>query len=68
LAEIGNTHAGAPLALGILDAARAAGVGRSTIYENINSGALKARKAGRRTLILRADLQAWLDSFPAVNA
>jgi len=46
----------------------AASVGRSTIYENINSGALKARKAGRRTLILRADLQAWLDSFPAVKA
>jgi excisionase family DNA binding protein len=55
------------LAVSIVDAARAAGVGRSTIYENINSGALKARKAGRRTLILRADLQAWLDSFPAVK-
>jgi len=57
-----------PVAFSIIDAARAAGVGRSTIYENINSGALKARKAGRRTLILRADLQAWLDSFPAVKA
>ena len=68
MAKTGNPHADAPLALGILDAARAAGVGRSTIYENINSGALKARKAGRRTLILRADLQAWLDSFPAVKA
>jgi excisionase family DNA binding protein len=56
------------LALGILEAARAAGVGRSTIYENINSGQLKARKAGRRTLILRADLQAWLDSFPVLKA
>jgi excisionase family DNA binding protein len=57
-----------PLALGIMDAARAAGVGRSTIYENINSGALKARKAGRRTLIHREDLQAWLASFPAKAA
>jgi excisionase family DNA binding protein len=56
------------LALSILDAARAAGVGRSTIYENINSGQLKARKAGRRTLILREDLQAWLASFPPVKA
>jgi len=56
------------LALGILDAARAAGVGRSTIYENINSGALKARKAGRRTLILREDLKAWLDSFPPLRS
>jgi excisionase family DNA binding protein len=68
LAQIESPHADAPLALGILDAARAAGVGRSTIYEHINRGALKARKAGRRTLILRADLQAWLASFPAVKA
>jgi excisionase family DNA binding protein len=56
------------LAVSIVDAARAAGVGRSTIYENINSGALKARKAGRRTLILRSDLEAWLSSFPPVKA
>ena len=67
MAKTENPHADAPLAISIVDAARAAGVGRSTIYENINSGALKARKAGRRTLILRADLQAWLDSFPAVK-
>jgi excisionase family DNA binding protein len=62
-----NTHANAPLALGILDAARAAGVGRSTIYENINAGHLKARKAGRRTLIFMSDLRAWLDTFPPVK-
>ena len=68
MAQIEPPNAGAPLALGIVDAARAAGVGRSTVYENINAGALKARKAGRRTLILRADLQAWLDSFPVVKA
>lgn len=52
------------LALGITDAARVAGVGRSTNYEEINAGRLKARKAGRRTLIARADLQAWLDALP----
>jgi len=68
LAKTENPHADAPLALGIVDAARAAGVGRSTIYENINSGALKARKAGRRTLILREDLQAWLASFPPLRS
>jgi excisionase family DNA binding protein len=56
------------LALGILDAARAAGVGRSTIYDNINSGHLKARKAGRRTLIFMSDLRAWLDTFPPVKS
>lgn len=55
---------GEPLALGIIDAARTAGVGRSTIFEEINAGRLKARKAGRRTLILRDDLAAWLASLP----
>lgn len=53
-----------PLALGIIEAARAASVGRSTIFEEINAGRLKARKAGRRTLILRDDLAAWLASLP----
>ena len=54
--------------LSIADAVRVSGVGRSSIYEDIKSGALKARKKGRRTLILRADLQAWLDSFPVVKS
>ena len=54
----------ATLALGIIEAARAAGVGRSTVFDEINAGRLKARKAGRRTLILREDLQAWLAALP----
>ena len=53
------------LAISVMDAARLTGVGRSTIQQNINTGQLKARKAGRRTLILRDDLQAWLDAMPA---
>lgn len=55
----------AMIAYGVIEAARAAGVGRSTIYEEINAGRLTARKAGRRTLITRADLQAWLESLPS---
>jgi excisionase family DNA binding protein len=58
----------APLALGIIEAARAAGIGRSTVFEEINAGRLKARKAGRRTLILRDDLAAWLASLPQRTA
>jgi excisionase family DNA binding protein len=53
-----------PLGRSINAAAVRAGVGRSTVYAAINAGALKARKAGRRTLILDTDLQAWLDSLP----
>ena len=53
-----------PLALPINAAAIRAGVGRWTVYAAINSGALHARKAGRRTLILDADLQSWLATLP----
>jgi excisionase family DNA binding protein len=54
-----------PLGRSINAAALRAGVGRSTVYGAINSGALRARKAGRRTLILDTDLKSWLDSLPA---
>ena len=54
----------AKLAHPILEAAAVAGVGRSTIYEEINAGRLIARKARGRTVILHADLQAWLANLP----
>jgi hypothetical protein len=60
-----QNDASSPLALPINAAAIRAGVGRWTIYGVVNTGALKARKAGRRTIILETDLQAWLDSLPA---
>jgi excisionase family DNA binding protein len=53
-----------PLGRSINAAAIRASVGRWTVYAAINSGSLKARKAGRRTLILDTDLQAWLESLP----
>lgn len=37
-------------------------VGKTTAYEEINSGRLKAKKKGRRTLIPSAAAQAWLAS------
>jgi len=57
-----------PLAVGIMDATRLSGVGRSTIFDEIKAGRLKARKAGRRTLILRDDLLAWLNTLPSRDA
>ena len=47
------------------DVTKLTGVGRSFIYEAIKAGNLLVRKAGRRTLILDADLNAWLASLPA---
>ncbi len=52
------------LAHTIEGAAHVTTCGRTTIFAAIKSGELKARKIGRRTVILDADLQAWLGSLP----
>jgi excisionase family DNA binding protein len=46
-------------------ACEAADVGRTSIYEAIRAGELKARKLGRRTIILDDDLREWLASLPS---
>jgi len=45
-------------------AAAQAACGRTMIFAAIKAGDLKARKIGRRTVILDADLQVWLGSLP----
>lgn len=52
------------LAHSIDGACEAADVGRTSVYEAIREGNLVARKLGRRTIILDADLRAWLESLP----
>ncbi|WP_369721167.1 helix-turn-helix domain-containing protein [Bradyrhizobium sp. LLZ17] len=42
-------------------------VGRTVVYEAIRSGALRAVKRGRRTLILDEDLRQWVHSFPPLE-
>jgi excisionase family DNA binding protein len=51
--------------LSVAEACAIAGVGRTKIYEAISSGALKARKFGKRRIILRSDLHAFLVALPA---
>lgn len=53
------------IAYSIVDVTDLTGLGRSFIYEAIKAGNLSIRKAGRRTLIFEADLNAWLASMPA---
>jgi hypothetical protein len=56
------------LALTVADAALLASVGRSQIYAAVSSGELAARKRGCSTLILPADLTAWIASLPSFKA
>ena len=56
-----------PDALSISDACEMAGVGRTTVYAAIAEGRLKARKLGRRTLILRDDLTHFLVALPEIK-
>jgi excisionase family DNA binding protein len=55
------------LAYTVNEVAALVGVGRSSIYEAINNCSLKARKFGRRTMILAWDLEAWLDGLPVAD-
>jgi excisionase family DNA binding protein len=51
-------------ALSIPEVSSVSGIGRTKIYEAIANGSLIARKAGRRTLVLREDLKAFLAALP----
>ena len=50
--------------LSISEACAMAGIGRSLLYQAILQGQLKARKCGKRTLILRDDLRDYLTALP----
>jgi excisionase family DNA binding protein len=54
--------------LSVTEACRVAGIGRTKIYEAISDGHLKARKFGKRTLVLRSDLQKFLANLPEIQA
>lgn len=51
------------LSLSIEEARAATGLGRTKLYQLINSGELKARKIGKRTIILKDDLEAFLNNL-----
>ncbi len=57
-----------PIAVTIPDAVKVSGMSRTSIYEALKRGDLTARKAGRRTLISFADLQAYLAGLPEYRA
>lgn len=55
------------IAVSINDAARALGLGRTSIYALIKEGKLEARKLGRRTLVTTESIRSLMDgaaNFP----
>lgn len=52
------------ISLTIQEACVESGIGRTSLYAAINEGLLPAKKFGRKTIILRQDLEAFLASLP----
>jgi excisionase family DNA binding protein len=52
-----------PAALSIEQACAFTGLGKTKIYELIGARALKTRRLGRRRLVLRRDLQEFLETL-----
>lgn len=49
-------------AMSVVEAAKWAGLGRTTLYGAISGGELRTLKVGGRRLVRPADLAAWLDA------
>lgn len=43
------------------------GICRQTFYDEIRRGRLRALKLGKKTVVLRADAEAWAASLPALR-
>ncbi|HEY8163457.1 MAG TPA: helix-turn-helix domain-containing protein [Methylocystis sp.] len=54
-------------AYSIEETARITSLGRTAVYEEIKARPLKARKAGRRTVVIADDIRQWLASLPQIN-
>jgi excisionase family DNA binding protein len=53
--------------MGIAEFCQRYAIGRTTAYEQIKKRQLRARKAGKRTLITEDDAEDWLNRLPAIE-
>jgi excisionase family DNA binding protein len=43
------------------------GISRPTFYSHVKAGRIVARKLGRRTIVMAADLERYLESLPRLH-
>ncbi|MGH1456563.1 MAG: helix-turn-helix domain-containing protein [Alphaproteobacteria bacterium] len=55
------------LSLSIEEVRKATGFGRTKLYEAINQGLLPAKKYGKRTIILKQDLENFLSNLESYS-
>lgn len=56
-----------PIAVGPAEAARLAGIGRTSLYSALAAGELKSFRYGRRRLIRIAEIDNWLKQLEVAN-
>jgi len=57
-----------PISVTISEAVKLSGISRTGLYEAMKRRDITAKKAGRRTLISFADLEAYLSGLPSYQA
>lgn len=68
MSSVETAATAAPIgALTIAGACKIYNIGRTFLYEEIKAGRIAARKAGKRTLILKRDMEAWANSLPTLG-
>lgn len=55
------------MSLSIEEVCAATGLGRTKIYQLANTGQLKARKIGKRTIVLKDDLESFLNGLQSYS-
>ena len=53
-----------PMLLGVADACRVLGIGRSSFYEAVSRGEITIKKLGKKSLVAHSDLIAWANRLP----
>jgi excisionase family DNA binding protein len=61
-------HTSSTTALSVVEVIGRLGLARDSVYKLINNGQLPAKKIGRRTVIVAADLETFLKDLPLIGA